>query len=63
MNIGYEGALTCLWPAVDCSHVHTCLVFRKCGKVKHINPLSTKLYLYDLMTQLVPRSKHFSSRL
>ena len=28
-----------------------------------INPLSTKLYLSDIKTQFVPRSKHFSSRL
>ena len=28
-----------------------------------INPLSTKLYLYDLKTQFVPRSKHSLLRL
>ena len=28
---------------------------------KHINPLSTKLYLSDLKTHFVPRSKHSAS--
>ena len=32
-------------------------------EIFNVNPLSTKLYLSDLKTQFVPRSKHFSSRL
>ena len=33
----------------------------RCVSCRLINPLSTKLYLYNLKTQFVPRSKHSAS--
>ena len=40
-------------------------ILKPTGHVMHqlFNPLKTKLRLFYLKTQFVPRSKHFSSRL